>query len=168
MSPLPFPSPSSACSRGSNGTSAWLHAQWKETTRMLRRAVRELPGEAQAGGQAGWRGQRARCRQLTLASQAASSRGQSCRTGLSNATFRLRLGVRRSSPRRPLGRPGRARARPEVLDLLILPDPHQAGSGMEPLESVRTWTTSTQPGRTCSDRYSMRPRQPGGPGTNAA
>ena len=97
--------------------SAWaahpFHAQWKETTRPCG-APSGTTGEAPAGRQAGWRGQRARC----PAAHACKSGGQQCAgspVGRDSATLPLPARLRPrvgagGGRRRPLGRPGRARA----------------------------------------------------------
>ena len=124
--------------------SAWaahpFHAQWKETTRMLRRAVRDYQAKRRRVGRQAGAVNGLAARQLTLASQAASS----ARAVLSDGT-RQRYLYRRgyalaSAPEaaaEDLWADLAERALPpEVLDLLDYPDRIRQGSSMEPLESV--------------------------------
>jgi hypothetical protein len=124
--------------------SAWaahpFHAQWKEHTRTLRRAVRRYRAKRRrAGRRAGMVNGHA-ARHLSLVSQAASS----ARAVLSDGTrqrYLYRRGYALASSPEPAAADLWADVAgpvlpPEVLDLLDYPDHIRPGSNIEPLESV--------------------------------
>jgi hypothetical protein len=128
--------------------SAWaahpFHAQWKEHTRMLRRAVRSYQAKRRrAGRRAGMVNGHA-ARHLVLVSQAASS-AQAVLSDGTRQRYLYRRGYALASAPAPTPEPAAAdlwadvagpALPPEVLDLLDYPDCIRPGSNIEPLESV--------------------------------
>jgi hypothetical protein len=124
--------------------SAWaahpFHAQWKEHTRMLRRAVRYYQAKRRRAGRRAGTVNGHAARHLALVSQAASS----ARAVLSDGT-RQRYLYRRNYALASAPEPAAdglwtdmagLTLPPEVLDLLDYPDRIRPGSNIEPLESV--------------------------------